>query len=151
MTTIALGTDHAGYALKEAVKAYLDHEGYDVVDKGAHEYDEHDDYPDFIIPAAEYVRDHDCLGIVFGGSGEGEAMAANKVRGVRATAYYGGDDRIIELSKEHNDANVLSIGARFVDEDDAIRIIEHWLGTTFSGASRHERRIKKLRAYEERR
>lgn len=144
--TIHLATDHAGFAHKEAVKEWLLGEGYHVVDHGAEVIDSSDDYPDFIIPAAEAVSNtpQESRGVVFGGSGQGEAMVANKFRNVRAAVFYGGPDNIITLSREHNDANVLSIGARFVTIDDSKRAIWDWLHTEFAGDERHVRRLKKV-------
>ncbi len=148
--TIYLGTDHAGFYHKELVKAFLAKEMmYAVVDKGAFAYDETDDYPDFIAPVATSVaRDREngqeSYGIIFGGSGQGEAIVANRVRGVRCAVYYGPPRDIIALSREHNDANMLSIGARFVTKDDLVEIVRVWLTTSFSYAQRHKRRIKKI-------
>ena len=142
---IYLATDHAGYELKEAVKKHLREKDFEVEDVGALIYDKEDDYPDFIFPLARKIaRDKDARGIIFGGSGQGEAMAANRVRGVRAAVYYGGEEQIITLSREHNDANILSIGARFVKENKIMKLIEFWLSTAFSRAARHQRRINKL-------
>lgn len=142
---IALGTDHAGFELKEAVKAHLENHGHEVADYGAYEYDKDDDYPDFVLPACWAVTDGEAeRAIVFGGSGQGEAIAANKVTGVRAAVWYGGDGAIIELSREHNNANVLSIGARFVSVDEALETVDRWLETDFSNDERHVRRITKF-------
>jgi ribose 5-phosphate isomerase B len=143
--TIHLGTDHAGFALKEAVKSFLIEKGYEVVDHGALTIDPEDDYPDFIRPAAEaVVGDSDeTRGIIFGKSGQGEAMCANRIKGVRAAVWYGGAPDIVTLSREHNDANVLSIGVGFVSKEEACMAIEVWLTHAFLGG-KHERRIKKL-------
>lgn len=146
-TVIHLGTDHAGYALKESVLTWLRSEDFMVHDHGAFVLDSEDDYPDFITPAARAVAesgDARTAAIIFGGSGEGEAMAANRIKGVRATVYYGGDETIIRLSREHNHANVLSLGARFLNEDHAKKIIWDWLHTAPETSARHERRIAKL-------
>ena len=144
ISTIYLGTDHAGFELKEFVKSFLEEENYNIVDKGAFWYDSEDDYPDFIFPAAEEVSaDKSSRGIIFGGSGQGEAMAANRVTGVRAVGFYGIHDNIVKLSREHNNSNILSIGARFVDEEEVKKLLHLWLDTEFDGG-RHERRIKKL-------
>ena len=103
-----------------------------------------DDYPDFIFPCAQAVAsDKDSKGIILGGSGQGEAMAANRVKGVRAAVYYNGPDEIIKLSREHNDANILSLGARFMTEDEIYDILEMWFAESFGGG-RHQRRIEKL-------
>ena len=143
---IHLATDHAGFALKNAVKAWLEGEGYSVVDHGAHHLDELDDFPDFIREAAHAVSIAPAAAraIIFGGSGQGEAMVANRYPHVRATVYYGGDKKIVTLSREHNDANVLSLGARFVDEASAIPVIEEWLNTSFLGDEKYERRNQKI-------
>ena len=102
--TIVLATDHAGFDLKEYVKKYLSNLNYDIKDFGAFEYESKDDYPDFINPAAKFISENDnTMGIIFGGSGQGEAMAANRFKGVRAAVFYGGSDKIIELSRLHND------------------------------------------------
>ena len=141
---IALGTDHAGIELKEIVKKFLEENGYEVKDFGAYEYDSADDYPDFINPTAEFVsNNNDAIGIIFGGSGLGEAMAANRYKGVRAAVFYGGPDEIISLSRQHNNANILSLGSRFIEPEHAINIIKLWLSTEFEGG-RHQKRIDKL-------
>jgi ribose 5-phosphate isomerase B len=149
---IFLGTDHAGYALKEKIKQWLDEWGYDHEDMGAFSYDETDDYPDFIRPVAEKVAlrqaqgDYDAKGIVIGGSGQGEAMVANRHKGVRATVYAARslDLELVKLMREHNDSNVLSLGARFVPEDDAKQVVKLWLEIPFPGEDRHKRRIAKI-------
>jgi len=153
---IFLATDHAGFALKETVKAVLADRGYDVEDVGAHEYDESDDYPLFIgKAAAAVVREEGSKAVIFGGSGQGEAIVANRVAGVRAVVYYGEPPQtqtdaegaelsIIAASRVHNDANVLSLGARFLDEAEAVVAVEEWLGTEFAGAERHRRRIEMI-------
>ena len=125
---IALGTDHAGIELKEVVKKFLEENGYEVKDFGAYEYDSADDYPDFINPTAEFVsKNNNAMGIIFGGSGQGEAMAANRYKGVRAAVFYGGPDEIISLSRQHNNANILSLAARFIEPEHAINVIKLWL------------------------
>jgi ribose 5-phosphate isomerase B len=141
--TIVLATDHAGFELKEHVKRFLIKKGYDIKDFGALEYDGLDDYPDFILPAAKYISEHKLIGIIFGGSGQGEAMAANRINGIRAAVFYNGPDEIVELSRLHNNANILSIGARFVSNQEVEKIIELWLSTDFE-EGRHEKRINKL-------
>ena len=149
--TIYLASDHAGYALKEAIKKHLQEQGLEVEDCGAFAFDADDDYPDFIIPAAKKVAQNpqEHRAIVLGGSGQGEAVAANKVPGVYAAHYYGGPLEIIELSRRHNDSNLLSLGARFIDKDLAFKAIDLWLRTPFDGG-RHVRRIGKIKAMEER-
>ena len=141
--TIVLATDHAGFELKEHVKRFLKEKGYDIKDFGALEYNGLDDYPDFILPAAKFVSKHKLIGIIFGGSGQGEAMAANRINGIRAAVFYNGPDEIVELSRLHNNANILSIGARFVSNEEVEKVIELWLSTDFE-EGRHEKRIKKL-------
>jgi len=143
---IYLASDHAGFNLKEKVKNYLKGAGYAVEDQGAFTLDPLDDYPDFITPAAKQVAADPELSraIIFGASGQGEAMAANRFNQVRAVVYYGGREEVITLSREHNDANVLSIGAKFVGEEEAINAVKLWLGTPFSNEERHLRRLKKL-------
>lgn len=147
--SIYLAADHAGVRLKDAVKAYLVRAGYHVVDGGAFDAkDRDDDYPDFVLPAVEAaVRDRS-RAIVFGGSGLGECMAANKVRGARCVAAY--DAYTARMSREHNDANVLSLGGRTVTKDArlALRIVRTWLSTPFSKAARHKRRLAKITRYE---
>ncbi len=141
---IHLATDHAGLELKNAIKDYLKGEGHEVTDHGAHEYDAQDDYPDFIFPCARAVAaDPESRGIILGGSGQGEAMAANRIKGVRAAVYYGSEREIARLSREHNNSNVLSLGARFISEQEIYDIIETWLDEPFEGR-RHQRRIDKL-------
>ncbi|HWC57881.1 MAG TPA: RpiB/LacA/LacB family sugar-phosphate isomerase [Candidatus Paceibacterota bacterium] len=142
---IHLATDHAGFAHKEALKKMLIEGGYEIIDHGATTLDPYDDYPDFMTPCAEAVAaDTESRGIIFGKSGEGEAMVSNRVRGVRAVVYYGGSDDIITLSRMHNDANMLSIGAGFVSVEETFRVVELWLATPFSGEERHVRRINKF-------
>lgn len=144
---IHLATDHAGLDLKDKIKLHLSEVNYKVVDHGAYEYDALDDYPDFIFPCAVAVsKDKSSKGIILGGSGQGEAMAANRVEGVRAAVFYNGPDDIIKLSRQHNDANVLSLGARFMTEEEIYKIIRIWLSITFEGG-RHLRRIEKLDEY----
>ena len=144
ISVIYLGTDHAGFELKETVKKHLEDEGFEVEDKGAYWYDGEDDYPDFVFPVAKVVsRDLNSRGIIFGGSGQGEAICANRIEGIRAAVYYGGVEEIVQLSREHNNANILSLGARFLTSDIAIKVVELWLKTDFKG-ERHIRRILKI-------
>ncbi|MBS3127129.1 ribose-5-phosphate isomerase [Candidatus Woesearchaeota archaeon] len=149
-TKIYIGSDHAGFKLKTILEEYLKKAGYTVVDLGPSAYDEDDDYPDYIIPVAQKVaKDKGCKGIVLGGSGQGESLAANKVKGIRAVVYYGGSMKIVTLSREHNDANVLSLGARFVSAQEAKRAVKLWLETPFSEEARHTRRLRKIAKYEQ--
>lgn len=151
-----LATDHAGFEHKNTLRDYLlehNNHGYEVIDLGAFVLDETDDYPVYIGRAAQSVsmnpnRDR---AIVFGGSGQGEAIVANKYAGVHATVYYGYDPSIIELARKHNNTNVLSIGARYVTEQDMIQVVEQWLVTPYPAEKRHERRIAMIAGLEEKR
>lgn len=159
--TIYLATDHAGFELKEKVKEFLTGKKYTVKDFGAHSFVPADDYPDYIsLAAAAVAKDPKDRAIIFGGSGQGEAMVANRYHGVRATVFYGCEKmlaskegeavestdpyEIIRLSRLHNDANVLSIGARFVSAEEAKEAVLLWLKTDFIKNERHLRRIKKF-------
>jgi ribose 5-phosphate isomerase B len=144
--TVYFATDHAGLLLKNSLLAHVrDELGYEVVDCGATVEDAADDYPDYIsIAARKIAKSPTDKAIILGGSGQGEAMVANRYAGVRATVYYGGEPEILSLSREHNDANVLSLGARFVNEEDAKNAVQSWLEGSFSGDERHARRIKKI-------
>ena len=141
MKKIALGSDHAGYNLKEKIKTYLKSKAYTVADYGT-DSNEPVDYPDYIRPAAESVASgENDFGIVFGGSGNGEAMVANKVRGVRCGLCW--NEKSARLAKEHNNANMISLGERMISEEDAVRIVDTWLNAEFKGG-RHLRRIEKI-------
>ena len=138
---IALGTDHAGFRLKEKVKQLLESLGHEVRDFGTFS-EEPVDYPVFIRPAAESVPAGECdRAIVFGGSGNGEAMAANKVRGVRCALCW--NEEVARLSRKHNDANVLALGERVIAEETALAVVRVWLTTDFEGG-RHANRIAQL-------
>ena len=142
---IYLAADHAGFKFKETLKRYLTELGFELKDFGAFKFDSKDDYPDFILPLAREIAGHpEDKGIIIGGSGEGEAMAANRIKGVRAAVFYGHATSVIKFSREHNDANVLSLGARFMDEKMAKEAVKLWLNTPFSEEERHKRRIKKI-------
>ena len=158
---IYIGADHAGYDSKEKLKAYLEGQGHEVIDKGAFKYDADDDYPDFVKPVAEAVaKDTESKGIILGGSGEGEAMCANRVKGARAAVFYGeaiakqavdikGETsadpyEIIKLACIHNDANILSFSVRFLSEDQIKFAMQLFLSTPFLSEERHVRRIKKI-------
>jgi ribose 5-phosphate isomerase B len=145
---IYLGSDHAGYDLKQHLVTWLTAQGHDPVDCGPTEYDAQDDYPPFVLLAASRTAaDPTSLGIVIGGSGNGEAIAANKVDGVRAALAW--SQETAKLGREHNNANVISIGARMHTEDEATKFVELFLATAFTGEERHVRRINMLTAYEE--
>ena len=147
---IYLGSDHAGFYKKQDLKAHLESlEGFEVVDCGAFDYDPFDDYPDFIKPVAQNIvrdlnDDLESFGFIFGGSGQGEAIVANRVRGIRACVYYGGPNEIIKLSRQHNNANILSFGARFLSSEEIISSAVLWLDTNFTNEKRHIRRIEKI-------
>ena len=141
---IILATDHAGFKLKEDIKKYLIEGGMEVEDMGTHTLNPKDDYPDFIIPAAKKVAKDQSRGIIFGASGQGEAIAANKVKGIRAALYYGKNMDIVKLSRTHNNTNILSLGAKFLSKEEAIKAVETWINTDFSNEERHIRRIKKI-------
>ncbi len=167
MKKIVIGSDHAGFAIKEALVPFLKSLGYEVHDCGPAKFAPDDDYPDYISPVAHEVSKHAGMlkGIVLGASGQGEAMVANKFPHVRAAVYYGfgleQDEldkrsakraemqaltamRIIELSRLHNDANILSLGAKFMDENEAKAAVKLWLETPFSGEARHKRRLDEI-------
>jgi ribose 5-phosphate isomerase B len=158
---IYIGADHAGYELKEKLTDYLVDLNYEVSDKGAFDFNPGDDYPDFVRPVALSVAEEEgSMGIVVGGSGFGEAMCANRVKGARALVFYGpmlpksavdvtGREshdpyELIKLARLHNDANVLSLGVRFISVDEAKEAVKIFLETKFGGDERHVRRIKKL-------
>ncbi|MBL51098.1 MAG: ribose-5-phosphate isomerase [Candidatus Marinimicrobia bacterium] len=141
---IHIASDHAGFELKNTIRDYLKEKGYKVTDHGANQYDALDDYPDFIFPCANAVAaDLESRGIIIGGSGQGEAMAANRIKGIRAAVFYDGPKEIVKLSREHNNANILSLGARFISTDKIYDIIEMWIVEPFVGG-RHEKRVNKL-------
>jgi ribose 5-phosphate isomerase B len=142
---IHIGTDHAGFELKNKLVEYLNKLGHEITDHGAFVYDPDDDYPDFITPVAHAVSmDTNSFGIILGGSGQGEAMCANRFIDIRAIEYYGGTLEIVKLGREHNNANMLSLGARFISDDEAYKAVKAFLETGFSGDERHVRRINKL-------
>ena len=165
---VYLATDHTGIELKDKVKNFLRNKGYDVEDCGAYQFDKNDDYPDFIGKAAEKVsKDPDnTRGIIFGGSGQGEAIVANKFKGVRCALFYTpalpvhpiniegtrstDPFEILKLTREHNGANMLSIGFRFVEDADVLNAIQVWLEAPAPTVARHMRRIDKIKKIEER-
>jgi ribose 5-phosphate isomerase B len=144
---VYLGSDHAGYELKQHLVGWLTAQGHEALDCGPAEYDGEDDYPPYVmLAAARTVGDPGALGIVIGGSGNGEAIAANKVKGARAALAW--SEETARLAREHNDANVVSLGARMHTAEEATRFVEVFLATPFSGVERHARRIAMLTAYE---
>ncbi len=144
---VHLGSDHAGFELKAAIVRRLTELGHQPVDHGPEQYDALDDYPPFVLRAARATAaEPGSLGMVLGGSGNGEAIAANKVQGVRCALAW--SEQTARLGREHNDANVVSVGARMHDEATALRLVEAFLSTPYSGEDRHSRRIDMLSAYE---
>jgi ribose 5-phosphate isomerase B len=150
---IVIASDHAGFEMKRELSTFVQTLGYEIRDFGADTLNLDDDYPDFIMPLARAVVANPALkGIIIGGSGQGEAIAANRYVGVRATVFYGyvksADGKelpdIVRLFRDHNDSNVLSLGARFLSIDDAKKAVKIWLETPFSNDQRHVRRIQKL-------
>jgi ribose 5-phosphate isomerase B len=145
MQIIALGADHAGFLLKEIIKRHLVDNGYEVIDFGTTSNNAVD-YPDFIIPAAECVSSNKAkYGIVFGGSGNGEIIAANKVKGIRCALCWNIESA--KLAKRHNNANMISLGARMIKDDEGIQIVDAWLNDVFE-EGRHNQRINKIIEYE---
>jgi ribose 5-phosphate isomerase B len=148
MARVHIGGDHAAYELLVDLVAFLESEGHDVTNHGPHEYDALDDYPVFCLRTAVAVaEDPGSFGIVLGGSGNGEQMAANKVAGIRAALCY--DDELARLAREHNDARVISIGARMGTTEQARSMVRTFLTTPFSEDPRHVRRIAMMSAYEQ--
>ena len=144
---VYLGSDHAGFELKNHLAEHLQKQGHDVVDVGPHVYDPEDDYPAFCLTAgAKVVADPGSLGIVIGGSGNGEQIAANKIAGVRSALVW--KVEIAQLARQHNDSNVCSIGAREHTPEEAVAFVDAFLSTSFSGNPRHQRRIDQLAEYE---
>ncbi len=142
-----IGTDHAGFELKNHLVEHLRSEGHDVVDHGAHVYDALDDYPAFCISAAEaVVAEPGSLGIVIGGSGNGEQLAANRVPGIRAILAW--SIETAKLGRQHNDANVVAVGGRMHSVEESTAIVEAFINEPFSGDERHQRRIDQMSAYE---
>lgn len=145
---VYLGSDHAGFELKVHLANHLATQGYDVVDVGPHAFDPDDDYPAFCLHTGQrVVDDPSSLGVVIGGSGNGEQIAANKIAGVRAALAWNVDTA--QLAREHNDANVIAIGARQHTLDEATALVEAFLTTPFSGNPRHARRITQVAEYEQ--
>jgi len=145
MKKVFLATDHAGFEMKEGVKEYLLSNDYSVEDLGAHSFNPTDDYPFYIHKLGNKVSNHsDVFGIIFGGSGQGEAIVANRYSGVRAIVYASNNHKTIILGREHNNANVLSIGARFITQEEAEEAVDLFLSTTFKAEDRHLRRINSI-------
>jgi ribose 5-phosphate isomerase B len=141
---IYLASDHAGFELKNKIIEHLKDTGQEVEDCGPFAFNPDDDYPDFVYPCAVKVSQNPgSMGIILGMSGNGEAIVANKVKGIRAALYYGAHEEIIKLSREHNNANILSLGAKFLTLDQVKRAVDLWIETGFDGG-RHSRRIDKI-------
>jgi ribose 5-phosphate isomerase B len=146
---VYIGSDHAGFELKRHLISYLSTLSHESYDCGPYDYIHDDDYPDYISKVAKEVSiDPDSMGIVIGYSGQGEAMVANRFPNIRCAVFYGGPKHILTLSREHNNANMISFGANFVTTDEAKAALELWLHTKFTGEERHERRIKKIEKYD---
>ncbi|MGB7449510.1 MAG: ribose-5-phosphate isomerase [Ornithinimicrobium sp.] len=144
---VHIGGDHAAYEMREDLRDYMTEQGHEVTDHGPVEYDELDNYPVYVLRAAEAVAaDPDALGVVLGGSGNGEQIAANKVAGIRAALCY--NSELAELARRHNNARVISIGARMTTQDEARQMVDTFLATEFSGEERHALRIDMMTAYE---
>ena len=144
---VYLGSDHAGFELKAAIVAWLGEAGHEAVDCGPASYDPEDDYPGYVLRAAQGVAEHPgSLGIVIGGSGNGEQIAANKVQGIRAALAW--TTETAQLARQHNDANVLSLGARQYSQQDALSFAKTFVATPFPGEPRHARRLAQVSAYE---
>lgn len=143
---VHIATDHAAFELKEFLVGKLHEAGHEVIDHGAASYDALDDYPDFILPCAQAVAAENGIGIVLGGSGNGEQIMANKVPGIRAILAYNTD--IAQLGREHNNANIISLGGRMQSLDEAWDMVQVFLTTPFTGDERHQRRIDKVSDYE---
>lgn len=143
---IYFASDHAGFEMKDNLIPFVKNLGFEVFDCGAYKFDSEDDYPVFIKKAAKEVSENpnEAKAIILGGSGQGEDMVADKFPNVRSAEYYGGNLEIIKLSREHNDANILSLGARFLSLIEAKEAVKLWLSTPFSNEERHKRRIKQI-------
>ena len=146
---IYLGADHGGFEFKEQIKVWLEEKGLKIQDMGAYSFDPADDYPDFVIPLAKRVAEEpESLGLILGRSGNGEAMAANKVDGIRAVVCT--NPRMAKMAREHNNANIISLGADYMDLETAQEIIQTFLDTPFTEEERHIRRINKILELEKR-
>ncbi len=139
---LLVASDHAGYEMKNKIVTFLKDEGFDVEDMGAHVYNKDDDYPKIMIPVAmRVVSDPDTTrAIILGKSGNGEAMISNRFPGIRAAVYHGKNLEIIRLAREHNNANILSLAAGFIEEEEALQAVKLFIATPFSGESRHVKR-----------
>ncbi|MEK7567555.1 MAG: RpiB/LacA/LacB family sugar-phosphate isomerase [Patescibacteria group bacterium] len=143
---IYLASDHAGFELKNHLIGFLNAQGYTAIDKGPFSHDPNDDYPDYVSLVAEEIlkEPNDTRGIILGGSGQGEAMTVNRFKRIRAAVYYGGSEKIVKISREDNNSNILSLGARFLKSEEAESAVKLWLETAYSEDERHVRRLKKI-------
>ena len=141
---IFLSGDHAGFEAKNEIRDWLRKKGFEIRDFGPYVYNKDDDYPDFVVPMVRAMKKNkDARGIIIAGSGEGEAIAANRFKGIRAVVYHGKNLGIVKTTREHNDANVLCLGSRFVKQDEMKKAIDVFLKTKFK-AGRHKRRLEKI-------
>ena len=143
MKKLYVSGDHAGFELKEKLKDFLERKGFEINDFGPHQYNKDDDYPDFVIPMARAVVKNKIRGLIIAGSGQGENIATNKIKGIRTALYHGGSAKIVQTARKHDDANVLSLGSRFVTESEAKKAINVFLKTKFE-KGRHKRRVGKV-------
>ncbi len=145
---VYIGSDHAGFEMKRMLSSFLSEQGFEVYDCGPEKYDHDDDYPDFIsVTAREVSQNEGSKGIVVGWSGQGEAIVSNRFPNIRCAVFYGGSKHVLTLSREHNDANMLSLGAHFLTSSETKDAVLLWLKTKFTGEERHTRRIEKIEQY----
>jgi ribose 5-phosphate isomerase B len=141
---IYISGDHAGFKLKEKLKKFLEKKNFAIIDYGPMEYKKLDDYPDFVVPMARAVKkDKNSIGLIVAGSGQGEAIATNKIKRIKCALYHGGSNKIVQMARAHDDANILSFGSRFVTEAEAKKAINLFLKTKFQ-KGRHKRRVDKV-------
>ena len=145
---IYIGSDHAGFEMKKDLISYLLQNNHEIIDCGPKEYVHDDDYPDYVSIVADHIsKEKNVIGIVIGRNGQGEAIVSNRFQNVRCAVFYGGSKHIITLSREHDDANMISLGSDFLTKDEAKRAVDLFLHVKFSGDERHVRRIKKIEQY----
>ena len=141
---IYISGDHVGFKLKKKIKEFLEKKGFEVKDFGPYKYEKRDDYPDFVIPMARaLIKDKNIRGVIIAGSGQGEAIATNKIKGIHTALYHGGNTKIVKASRAHDNSNILSFGSRFVTENEAKKAINIFLKTNFE-KGRHKRRVDKV-------
>ena len=144
MKIVYISGDHAGFKLKEKLKKFLEKKNLTIIDYGPREYNKSDDYPDFVVPMARAVKKtKNSIGLIIAGSGQGESIATNKTKGIRTALYHGGSTKIVQTARAHDDANILSLGSRFVTESEAKKAINLFLKTKFE-KGRHKRRVNKI-------